>query len=218
MAERLPFEREVVSVSYVVLADVQGPIKLPIETGPLSRVFGSRLGHANVVALPGGVGFVVQMGPFNLFQVMGNRIEFKGATTEILYELYGNARNLAMVPPYNARAATAFGVNLEANYKFRSTTRDQLLAAMRPSGFGPSVSLEGMRFRKVSGQPGNVLNVNLEKSNLDAAALFFNFNNHIDRPNLSSYTLEDLTDTVNQLLTDANQFAEEVYQCGQSPN
>jgi hypothetical protein len=214
MADQAHFTREIISVSYVILADVQGPINLRVETEPLARVFGQLIGRANVAAIPGG--YIAQAGPANLFQVAGNRIEFKGATAQILYELYRNARNLVMVQPYNAKDAAAFGVNLEANYTFAGTTRDQLLARMRPDRFQATVSLEGMRFKQTFGLRTNVLNVAVEKSNTNPDALFFNFNNHLAHPGRPSYSLEELTTEINQLLTVADQFVEEVYQCGQN--
>ena len=195
-----------------VLADIQGQVNLKIQAEPLSRIFG-QMGRANVAPHPNG--YLVQLGPTNLLQVLGNRIEFKGATPEILYELYRNARDRAMAP-YNARAANAFGINLEANYTFTGINRDDLLARMRPDAFQQSVTLDGMRFKQTFGILTDVLNVTIEKSTINQGALYFNCNSHINHPNTHSYTLDRLTDEVNQMLTKVDHFASEVYQCGQN--
>ena len=212
MADEPEFQREIITVGYVVLADIQGQVNLKIQAEPLSRIFG-QIGRANVAPLPNG--YIVQLGPTNLLQVLGNRIQFKGATPEILYELYRNARDRAMAP-YNARAANAFGINLEANYTFTGINRDDLLARMRPDAFQQSVTLDGMRFKQTFGILTEVLNVTIEKSTINQGALYFNCNSHINHPNTHSYTLDRLTDEVNQMLMKVDHFASEVYQCGQN--
>ncbi|MCH8844182.1 MAG: hypothetical protein IID61_14575 [SAR324 cluster bacterium] len=213
MADEPEFQRDIITVGYVVLANIQGQVDIQIQAEPLSRIFG-QIGRANVAPHPNG--YIVQLGPTNLLQVLGNRIQFKGATPEILYELYRNARDRAMAP-FNARAASAFGINLEANYTFTGISRDNLLTRMRPGAFQQSVTLEGIRIKQTFGIQTDILNVTIEKSQINQDALYFNCNNHINQPNQHSYSLDQLVNEVAQMLTTVDQFASEVYQCGQNP-
>ena len=198
-----PLKVSYLTHSYVVL--VGAPVAhINFDGNKLTRVFGS-LGPGNIVQMPNGI--AVMVGDYNQLLLQLPKITFRGATQAILLELYRNARRMVL-EPFMSKNATAFGINFELDVEFEELTPEtalnQMLGQRMPRG--TQVTQAGVKI--------NESNILLVKSPRDPERLLHaNFNNHIDKPELSSFDVEALTDRLESFREQNESVLQEIYQC-----
>ena len=190
--------------SYVVIVGAPGA-HINFDGNKLTRVFGS-LGPGNIVQMPPN-GLAVMLGEYNQLLLQMPKITFRGATQTILLELYQNARRMVL-DPFMSKNATAFGINFELDVEFGGLTPEtalnQMLGQRMPHG--TQVMQAGLKIKES--------NISFAKSPRDPDKLLHaNFNNHIDKPELSSFDVETLTDRLESFREQNESVLQEIYQC-----
>ena len=195
--------------SYVVMVGGPGG-HIDLDGKRLSRVFGS-LGPGNVAQMPNGLAVV--LGDYNQLIVQPPKISFKGATAEILFELYRNARR-DILNAFAVHKATAFGINFELDVEFPDMNPREVLNRILSTQQIPA----GMRLNQAMLQIDETRITIAASTREPERLLYTNFNNHIEKPEMSSFDYDTLRQQVESFRLQNERTLQEMYQCLQRPH
>ena len=195
------------TVSHVIVFG-QMPAQMNIDPNQLRQVFGP-LGMANVIRMPDGFASIV--GDSNQLTMQGNKVTFKGANSEILVDLYRNARPLIIgqVPQVNA---TAIGYNFEYDIQFPGFSATRVFSTISGNRLPQNLALT-----KISTVQG-ATTIKMETSTRDHDRVFAHVNNHDGDPQSPPLTVEQMQQDLEQHRIENEAIFQEIFQCLQPVN
>jgi len=171
----------------------------------LFSVFG-KYGKGNVIQQQGLVGIV--LGDSNQLIIQPPRITFKGATEEILQELYRNARPLVL-RPFESHPAAAFGINFELDIESNDIQSGQVLRKLLGETVAKWLTLRSATVERESSF------YTLKSSDEQPGWLNLSINNHIDKPQVPHFDDEMLKAQIASFRKVNETTVKELYECVQ---
>ena len=192
------------SYSYVVLLSAPGGT-LNLTAPQLVNVFG-KFGRGNVIQQQKLLGVV--LGDSNQLIVQLTRITFKGATEEILQELYSNSKPLVL-RPFESHPAAAFGINFQLEVECPELQPTLVLKRLLSESVAGWLNLRSATMEHESSS------YTLGISNEQPGRLNLSINNHIEKPEVPNFDNELLKEQISHYRRVNETMVKELYECVQ---